>query len=617
MADLPVHMEDLSFAQVILPWDEAVGDLLALASFCEGMALVHPMSDVRKACHASQSRLQEVFLQAIQQRPELYTVAQALLKKEEGARKYYLQEMVQELQGQGCHVSLDKQTSIQNLRKEISDLGLLFQMHIQEDQKSFFVSLEELEGLDDSFIESLSRSSDGLYELTCDYPIYFSVMKHAKKPLIRKQLQELFTSRAEEKNSKVLTQLIEKRHQLAQLLGYKSYAEYDLSQQMAGTPEVVEQFLQDLYKRSLERASLEFRKMTRKLPEGVELTWEGKLWSYDVAYTLEQYSKKHFFLDEREIAEYLPLDHVMEELLRICQTFFDIEMKEVLDVRLWSPDVKVFSIQDRASQTIRGYILADLFPRKNKYTHACECTLLPAYKDYPGITLVVANFPKATSSTPSLLTHAQARTLFHEFGHAIHDLFGRRDLLLQVGTRVKRDFVELPSQLMEEWLWDTATLQRISSHYKTGRPMPSELIQRIVKARSMLMGSEVQRQCLLSKVALACFDEDIAQDPEEKLRVLRLKMQPNYAYPASDHFLYSFGHLDGYGATYYGYLWSKIFVADLFAKMREEGLLQSDVGKRYVTSILQPGGSQDPCQMLRAFLQRDPSIDAFIKLLSE
>ena len=604
-----------TFANTIQKLDLLIGQVQSVLSFYEGMGLVQPDPKIRSSCDLAQNRVRTGFLEVFLQRPELYSMVEQILEKEDLLEedRYYAEDLLQQLRLQGLYLSEKEQREITSLQSEIADLGLLFQKNIQEDQQSLFVKKEELEGLEEHFINQLSKIEDEQYELTCSYPTYFSVLKFCKNSKTRKDLQHLFVNRAYPANTLILQAMIEKRDKLAKLLGYESYADLELHLQMAKTVSHTQVFLQDLLCQSKDKANREFHQMTKNLPNGVCLTQEGKLCSYDVPFVIEHYRQKEFFLDERQISEYFPLEKVLQGLIYVYGTFFNLDIEEVHKVPLWDPDVRLFAIKNH------GYILLDPFPRENKYAHACECTLLPAYSfnevNCQALSLIVTNFPKASSSRPALLSHGEVRTLFHEFGHALHDILGRGRFLTKTGTRVKRDFVELPSQLLEEWLWDPQILQNISSHYLTGAPLPDSLIASMRRAKNSTAGLELQKQCLLSLFSLACFDANTKEDPSCKLRKLQSMIQQNYAYSDGEHFPCSFGHLDGYGASYYGYIWAKVLALDVFAKIQERGILNPEIGQLYIKKILAPGGTKDPNQMVLDFLQREPSVYYFIQTL--
>jgi len=225
----------------------------------------------------------------------------------------------------------------------------------------------------------------------------------------------------------------------------------------------------------------------------------------------------------------------------------------------------------------------------------------------------MANFPKATADKPALFTRNDVSTFFHEFGHALHAMLGRTALAGQAGTSVKRDFVELPSQMLEEWLWDRQILKMVSGHYKTGEPLSDELIDTILKLKTFDTGNFVQRQVMLSAIALNYYLPGADKDLYAILYDMSSTYRPQFARHHEDHFYASWGHLTGYAAGYYGYLWSRVFAQDIFEQIKHYGLLDHTIGKKYIDTIIGRGGSADPNQLLYDFLGREPSSDAFFK----
>jgi thimet oligopeptidase len=437
----------------------------------------------------------------------------------------------------------------------------------------------------------------------------------------RKKMLLSFNNRAYPANKAILELMIKKRDELASILGFKSFADYELNSQMAKQVDVVDRFIGKLLEDFKTQIEKEFSEMTKNLPEGVELTEEGKLQAHDFSFASHAYKREKFFLDEEKISEYFPLDKTIQGLQSIYEKFFNLNIQEVSESALWHPDVRLLQIESKDQKELLGYLILDLFPRENKYAHACCASLVFAYTEketfYPAACLIVTNFPKKTEAHPSLLSLDQVKTLFHEFGHALHNILGRSDMMMTCGTQVKTDFVELPSQLLEEWLSDSDILRELSCHYLTKKPLPDEEIAKVLKAKHCDSALWLQKQCFLSALALEYFKEGKEKDVDGILSTLRSKMLYQYAYDGQDHFAHSFAHLDGYGSKYYGYLWSRVFAADVFAEIKKMGLLNPCAGALYREKILGKGGSADPNSMLQDFLGREPTSNFFIQNLRD
>jgi thimet oligopeptidase len=407
-----------------------------------------------------------------------------------------------------------------------------------------------------------------------------------------------------------------KRKELAQTLGYNSFAEYDINNQMAENPQRAQTFIADLLKRAMPKVMAEKQLLTSDLPESVALNTDGTIKPYDLAYLENHYKHKHFNIDEQKIAEYFPMEKTVAELLDIYRTFFSIEFKEVPVSGLWHHDVTMIQVLSRSGELL-GTLILDLYPRPNKYSHAAHTTIIPSVlvsdgSRIPDISIVLANFSKPTASTPSLLKRNEVKTFFHEFGHALHAIMGATTIGSLSGTHTKTDFVELPSQMLEEWLYDKAMLKKVSGHYVTGEPLPDDIIDMIIKTKDLTSGYWTIRQAFLSILALTYFGSSDNTDPYSIMKDLyNTILSPIVSFAPENHFYASFGHLIGYGAKYYGYLWSKVFALDIFSTIKKHGLLDPAIGQKYCNTIIGRGGAQDPNQLLYNFLDRKPSTEAF------
>ncbi|MBI2775285.1 Zn-dependent oligopeptidase [Candidatus Dependentiae bacterium] len=575
---------------------------------------------------ASQKQLLEmanISLDLFEQNVDLYRACKAYydgaaksenLTKEE---RYLLDELMKSFKRTGLDKSEAIRNQIKTLNKELTALELEFDKYINEDNRFIEVSREELAGLDERFIEGLEKTEQGNYKLTVDYPIYFPVMDHCTVALTRKKMWREFVNRAHPKNNGVLETIMRKRHELANLLGYENYAAYNIDNEMAQTPERVERFLNDVVQRAHQKEHAEFQLLCSDLPSSVTLSSNQKFYPWDRAHCLATFEKKHFKLDKREIANYFPMAETLKGLLDIYRAFLGVEFKELPAEGFWSKDVQLIQVSSRENGGILGYLVLDLYPRANKYSHACEITIVPALKkndgQQPALAVVLANFPKPSKDQPSLLDHGDVQTFFHEFGHAIHEIVGSTNFASTAGTNVKRDFVELPSQMLEEWLWDKDILKQLSKHYQTGESLPDELIDTLIAQKNFASGHHVQRQIYLANISLHFYKAGANINIKGLMKSLSESIRKNIEFDSEDNFCSAFGHLTGYGARYYGYMWSKVFALDMFDHIKERGLLNPEVGKRYVQCVIGKGGSEDPNELLRDFLGREPNSDAFFK----
>ena len=586
---------------------------------------LHPDKEMRDVAHNAVLKISDFFVENVSGNKKLYQAFKAYVegnaKKENlnDEQRYYLQEVMDDFKRAGLDLPDDQLEKVKTLKKELTKLAQEFDRNIAEDNRTITVSREGLAGLDEEFVQTLKKADDGTYILGVDYPTYHMVMEHCAVEDTRKRLFEAFSNRAYPENEKLLKRIISLRDQLAKLLQFDSFAALSLDRQMAKTPARAEQFLADLIEKARVKADSELDEFIKELPESVTLREDGKVKAWDVFYLQTKYKEKHFQVDERKISEYFPMQQTIDALLDIYHQFMGVSFKEVPISGMWHEDVRLIEVYGKDGTQL-GYLFLDLHPRPNKYSHAAHAGIVPAMKlpdgrRLPAVSVVMANFPKPTKDKPSLLMRSDVRTFFHEFGHALHALLGATQLGSFSGTSVKTDFVEMPSQMLEEWLWDKEMLQKVSHHYQTGEPLPDEMIDNIIALKQYDSGSFVQRQGGLARLSLDLYKAGADKDPHAILHGLLETINPRIFYGPEYRMYASFGHLTGYGAKYYGYLWSKVFALDLFDEIKKQGLLNSEIGSRYVAEILMPAGSKDPNELLKNFLGREPSQDAFINNL--
>jgi len=586
------------------------------------LELVSPDASIRKTAHDEIVKMTAFSVDNVTNNRELYLAFKAYVDENSqhelltAEQHYYLQETMDDFKRNGLNLPKETQVKISRLKKELALLSQDFQSNIATDNRTITTKKEDLKGLDTDFINSLKQTESGDYIIGVDYPTYFNIMENCAVENTRKRLFLAFSNRAYPKNNFVLKKVIEKRDKLAQLVGFNSYADLDLSNQMIDSVEKAELFLNDLIAKSTPKVQKEFEQLTTTLPSSVSLTADGKLKPWDIAFLKSSYKKKVFSLDERTIAEYFPMKKTIDGLLAIYEQFFNLTFKEKPLHDLWHNDLQLIEVYNAANDNRIGYIIIDLYPRPNKYSHACHASIVPSFhtnnaKNFPSVSLVIANFSKPTDTKPSLLKRSDVRTFFHEFGHALHSILGRTALASFSGTNTKRDFVEMPSQMLEEWLFDEDILKKISCHYKTGKPLPDETIDTIISLKHFDSGQFVQAQSFYSMLSLHYYKAGSNKDTNAIFKNLYTKIRTHVQFEPKSHMQASFGHLMGYGAKYYGYLWSKVYALDLFYEIKKHGLLNPEIGQRYIKEILGKGGSVDPIILLRNFLNREPNSDAF------
>lgn len=618
-----IPAEQRTYENTMAAFDQvcAFSSIAFLNALTELTSMVYTDAAMRDAARNANMQISAFYVDEISNNKALYdaikSYAAATQESLSDEQRYFITETLVDFKRSGLDLPADKRDIVAGIKKELADLSLAFEMNIASDDKTVLVVQENLAGLDDDFIASLKKTQDGKYVLGMDYPTYFAIMENCSIENTRQELYRTFENRAYPMNESVLKTIIAKRDELARTLGFESFAQLDLENQMAKTPARVEAFLNELIKRSHEKEAQEFAQLVAVLPESVTLTAQGTIKPWDGAYIRAQYKKKHFNLDERIVAEYFPMEQTIQQLLHIYEDFMGLSFQIKPTQNLWHEDVQVIEAYDATTNQLLGYLLLDLYPRAHKYTHACHGNIVPAVTLADGsqpyvVSLVIANFPKSTGTKPSLLMRKDVETFFHEFGHALHGLLGRTRTASFSGTHVKTDFVEMPSQMLEEWMVQKDMLTKVSCHYLTQEPLPEELINTIVGLKTFDSGAFIQRQAYLSFVSLNYYAAGVHKNLDAIMRNLFTTIRPHIAYDDQTHMYASFGHLTNYGPKYYGYMWSKVFALDLFDTIKKNDM-SPEIGKKYITDILSKGGSKDPMDLLVAFLGREPQQDAFFR----
>lgn len=597
------------------------------ASILEILKMVTPDKEIRDACTQAALQLRQFSVEAfmdvrLYNAFQVYSSGAGQSENLNDEQRYFLDESMKDFKREGLHLPLPELEAVKALKKEISQIQMNYENNADQDHSTILVDREGLRGLDEEFIKSL-KQENGKYVLDCSYPTYFNIIEHCQIEQTRKDHYRAFSNRAYPANIELLESLIAKRDQLAKMLGFESYAALNIDSEMAKTPTHVQEFLDHLIGKTDKKVEQEFALLKSNLPEGVTLDEKGRIKPWDRYFIEAEYKKKHFNIDERAIAEYFPVQKAMDGMFAIYQDFLDLTFEDSKPDWSWDSDVRLLKIKDRSTDEVRGYLFLDLYPRPHKYSHACCYPIVAAQEaidpttgkiiKVPSVAVVIANFPKAQGDRPALLKHHDVTTFFHEFGHAMHGVMGRTEMASFSGTSVKTDFVEMPSQIFEEWMYDHEMLDKVSSHYKTGESLPYEMIKKKIELKQFDSGYFVRRQCWLSSISLNYYREGAQKDTQALQLALAEKYFGNYiGIDSSTHFQASFGHLTGYGARYYGYMWSKVFALDLFYELKKRGLTNPETGKAFTQALLNKGGSKDPNQLLREFLGREPEQDSFL-----
>ncbi|HEX5671247.1 MAG TPA: M3 family metallopeptidase, partial [Acidimicrobiia bacterium] len=532
-------------------------------------------------------------------------------------RARFVEFTLRDLRHAGHELSPEARARVKERTQRLVELGVRFQENIDEWEDHILVTTDDLEGLPPSFAESLETDEDtGKLKVTLAYPHLIPFVENAKRRDLREQLSFKFNTQAVEANREILEEARRLRHEIAEEFGVPSWAHHRLEERMAKDPERVASFYDGLISPLTKQGEADLSVMGELLAEDAG---EDQVQSWDWRFYDTQQRRTDYGVDPFEVANYFPLDGVLDGMFDLVQETFGLEFQEVADPDVWHPDVRLFAIHDAGSKELLAHFYLDLFPREGKYGHAAEFPLVMSRRMEDGsyqnpVCAMVANFTKPTASAPSLLQHGEVETLFHEFGHVLHQNLGRTELARFAGTSVERDFVEAPSQIMQHWVWRADVLRRFARHHETGEPIPDQLVEQLVAARQLNVAIHQLRQLQYGWWDQTMHGTDVALDFDHILREgARLGLMP---FHEGTFALASFGHLmGGYDAAYYGYMWSEVFGDDMFSRFEEEGVTNPAVGMAYRREVLERGGSVDADDMLTAFLGRDPDNTAFLRKL--
>lgn len=516
---------------------------------------------------------------------------------------------------------------LREIDQRMTTLGLSYSENTRKATNAFDLIIEDekkLSGLPQRVIKAAALSAKekghtGKWRFTLDYPSYLPFMQNCEDRDLRAHLwkarAQIGTS-GEFDNRKIIKEIVALRAKRAALLGYDDHASYILARRMAKDKESVMSFLEDIYQKARAFAERDFEKL-KKLKQ--ELSGDDDLRAYDGPYYTEKLRKQELDFDDELLRPYFKLENVLNGAFSVAEKLFAVTFKERKDISVYHPDVKVYEVVDTDGEFV-GLFYGDYFPRKEKRSGAWMTTLrssgLQFGENKRPFVCNVGNLTKPTEDGPSLLTLDEVRTIFHELGHALHALLSKTRYQSISGTNVYWDFVELPSQMLENWLTEKECLNLFAKHYETGELIPDELIEKVKKSEQFLAGLNTFAQLRLGALDMAWHTTDPAQ--VSNVKAFELAVMEKYAlYPPEQAALVStnFGHIfaGGYSAGYYSYKWAEVLDADAFAYFKEHGLFNPAIGKKFKQEILEKGGSEEPMTLYQNFRGSAPKITALMQ----
>ena len=526
----------------------------------------------------------------------------------------------------GANLKEDEKSKLREIDTKLAKLKLKFGENVLAETNSFILHLtneSDLDGLPDGAIEAAKitakeKKLDG-WVFTLDYPSYIPFITYCKNRNLRKKMALAFGAKAFKNNNydnqQIVLDIANLRHQRAILLGYKSHAHFVLEERMAEKPKTVEDFLNDLLIKAKPAAEKEFKQL------GIVARKDGinQLEKWDSTFYSEKLKKELFDLEEEQLKPYFKLENVIEGVFAISSKLFDLKFEEVFDIDKYHSDVKTFMVTDNLNNFI-AVLYADFFPRAGKRNGAWMTTFKGQWKkdgenSRPHIS-IVCNFTKPTETKPSLLTFNEVTTLFHEFGHALHGMLANTTYPSLSGTNVYWDFVELPSQLFENWCYEEGALNLFATHYKTQDVIPMDLISKIKDSSNFLEGMQTLRQLSFGKLDMAWHSKNPTKiNNVKEFEFSAFKNTQLFPDSKENCMSTSFSHIfqGGYSSGYYSYKWAEVLDADAFSLFQEKGIFNKEVAKKYKKYILEKGGTEKPLKLYEKFRGKKPDNKALLK----
>ncbi|MBP7854626.1 hypothetical protein KAZ82_01675, partial [Candidatus Babeliales bacterium] len=536
---------------------------------------------------------------------------------------FFLHHQLQQAKQNGMYLSVDKKSEFQNLQQIAQQLAGKFRSNIVHDQRYLLASAEELRGLDVEFLANLTCDHCGNYLVPVNQKNYDLIMHQCVHSNTRRDFFMLFKQLGYPSNEPILTEIRATLNKMAQLLNFDNWAEYQLSSLNVKSIKKVESFLHGLMKDVQSAQEQNYALFTAYAPLNMSLSADQKLYPWDYDYLKNMYNQKHFALDDSKISEYFVLDRFLPTLLKQLSKFFYITFEEQQNSDIWAPGVICYRVRSLKHQAVLGYLFFDLYQRFAKREVApYELPLVPVIRDdcsipCVGATVVVANFKSGDDNTPTLLTFKDVTRLTFQIGQALHSIFAATRFTQFSGHQVSYDFEHMSGQMLMHWLQEPTFLQLISSHKNTAHALDRKTIEKLIARDRFEQNNRLLQEIFLSVVALRFFQGDDTCEFHHWIEKLYKKIFRHTHYVPGDFFEMSFAALSDidHGAGYYAPLWSEVIAADLFAKIKDYGILNHEIGMEYVTDILSPGGAKYPSDMIKKFLGRSANRKAFVSQL--
>jgi thimet oligopeptidase len=542
-------------------------------------------------------------------------------KKLTGERAYFVKKVLQQFELNGMGLAVDLRDTLKAINIKINVLNIQFNKNISSDKTKVTCKKTEPIGLSDEFLLPF-QSATGEYFFDLSTPTYTTIMSQCSNLELRKRMYMAKMNIGGAANEEIMVQILNLRARKAKILGFKTYSEYATADIMSQNTSTVWNFERGLAKDLRPKAEADLKVLV-DIKNQLTGQKSSVIYPYEGAFYTNELLKTKYKVDQENIKQYFEIHNVIDGIFQVYQRLYNLSFEQDNSPSTWHSDVSAYTVFDNTTGERIGYFYLDLYPRADKYNHF-GCFSLTGSKQYSNgkkqlrSAALVCNFPPQTAQNPSLLTHNSVLTFFHEFGHLIHVLLSETELAYFAGTNVATDFVEAPSQIMENWGWQKSVLNLFAKHHQTGEIIPEETINAMIQARNLNSGINVLQQVYYGTLDFSLND---GPPPADAAAIVKKTAELQngvtmYPWVEGTHFAGSFGHLIGYASRYYGYQWSLVYAQDMFSKFEEEGdILSPETGRRYREEILSKGGSNDALQLVTKFLGREPNNKAYLKNL--
>ena len=605
-----------TFDNTVLAYDSAMTSYTDALYPLILMGYVYPDPQVAAEGMAAEASA-TIFLNDVTTRRGLYDALSGQVPRKPAESRLY-NVTIRQFEKNGLSLPEDRLVKVREMKTELSGLESQFSANLNNDNTTLVFTEADLAGIPSDSLATFEKTPEGAYRVTMKSPDYSAVMKNADRSRTRETMYKAYNNRQAEENTRLLEQAILLRQSIARELGYPTWADYRISGRMAGNASRVMAFLTSVKGPVQEKnraADAELLAIKKELdPSATALD------PWDVTYLQQKLILSKYSYDQNEVREYYPVDRVLDGMFTIFSNLYGIGFEEVNDTPAWSVDVRLYRIRNLSDGATLGYLYLDLYPRDGKYSHFATFPvtnerITDGVRSVP-VTAIVGNFPAPSGDRPGLLSMYDIETLFHESGHALHYLLTTAPYGTLSGFNTELDFVETPSQAMEEWVWDPEMLTSLSGHYtNASRKIPDDLRDRVIAARDVDAASTYGRIMANSMEDMEYHTADGPVDTRQVSARIYEEMT-GIPQPPEIHQPASFGHIMGqYDAGYYGYLWSKVYALEVAEAFRQDGMMNRTRGMQYRAEILSQGNMEDGMTLLKNFLGTEPGTGAFNKRL--